>query len=536
MIQSIQNAAAMYVKRDGTYRRDGLRRIATQYGVSERTVRRAVAALDAPPVAVSIDVAPETIDAARKASEEGCSSQSILLSLTVGAGNMKVAHEFAAHRLGYGKTYRSFIRDVERLDPALVAAARHGYKGLVENRLYLSNPIPHRNHTWFVDHTKADVWVLPDRGNTPFRPWLTVIVDGATNTYMALEAWDGHINTERFTSTLTRAAVGDAYEGADDVTVGGLPNVLVCDNAKEHLAHAVEEGAVRLGIIVSPTTPYHSWENGRVETAHASIARSFLATLPGYSKGGVRPDGTPRFAPPGQRAGTAPDPDRRPTGLLKMSEFQALLEEFRQNRNATVKDRRGLTPLDKWENDKTPLRHITYNLMLAHLTTTAELRTVHKEGIRFRNGNYMCAALAPYRKRKVTVRYLATVTDWIEVFDGDEYVGRAWLTDHLSETERSRILLQRARTEKQYRLVEQKARQHRTHFARAVAEGWDADSLPHAPTLTAGFTGEENTGDALPILNSPGRHPHGPASQSPARNNLADRLLNEDFRLEGDAS
>ena len=535
--EAIRAAVNLHRRPDGTFHRDGLRELAHAYNVSERTVRRLAADVPMPSTVPQREADPTSVDAARQTAAAGCSRQSLLLSLTVGAGNMKVAHQYAQRTFGYRKVYRSFIRDVERLDPTLVSAARHGYKGLVEDRIYLTNAIPHRNHTWFIDHTMADIEVLPDRGTTPFRPWLTVIVDGATGMYMAIEAWEGHLNTERFTAAITRAAVGEAVNRGEQPVVGGLPNVLVCDNAKEHLAHAVEEGSVRLGIVVSPTTPYHSWENGRVERAHGAIAESFLSTLPGYKKGGVQADGTPRFAPRAGRKDNPASQDRYPTPLLKMSQFQALLEEWRVARNATVKDSKGLTSMDKWLADPTPLLHIDHDLMLANLTVTARPHTVHKSGIRFKNRDYICTELAPYRKKLVNVRYLASVTDWIEVFDGTTYIGRAWLADHLSDVERSRILLNRARVEKQYRKVEQQARQHRTHLAHAINEGWDPEDLPDAPPLADAVDPDgPDASEPLPVLRSTRKHPWGPKAPEPARDDLADRLIGDGFTLEGGAS
>lgn len=536
---AVRAAAELHRKPDGTFRRSGIQALADANGISERQVRRITSG--SPIVHGTMpDVPVAVIDRLRAEDGPLGDQDRLLLSLTVGAGNRKVAHAHAQRQFGYVKSYRSFLRDIDRLDPALVAGAEHGYRALIDNRIYQTTVLPHRNHTWYIDHTQADIFVLPDRGEVPFRPWLTVVVDGSTGMYMALEAWDGHLNTERFTQAITRAAVGDIVHRDQQPTVGGLPMVLVCDNAKEHLAHAVEEGCLRLGIVVSPTTPYHSWENGKVEAAHGAIRRSFLAPLPGFTGGGVRPDGTPRFAPPaGRTADAPPRPDRWPTGLLRMSQFQALLEEYRLERNTTVKDNKGLTPMDKWLVDPTPLTYMAPDVMLAHLTVTDRLHTVHKSGIRFRNKDYTSAELAPYRKQEVTVRYLATVKDWIEVFDGTTYIGRAWLADRLTDDEANRLMLQRGRIEKQFRQVEHEARRIRTHFAMAVNEGWEPDDLAAPPSLNSALAGDDTTADgSLPVIHATGRRGNERVKdeQKQAQADLADRLLSDGFTLEGEAS
>lgn len=536
---AIRAAGELHRKPNGDFHRSGVKALAASNGISERQVRRILS--ESPRVPGKPPEIPmSVIDRLR--TEDGAEGHAkrLLLSLTVGAGNRKVAHAHAQKHFGYVKSYRSFLRDIDRLDPALVAGAERGYKALVDCRIYQTVVIPHRNHTWYIDHTQADIFVLPDRGNVPFRPWLTVVVDGSTGMYMALEAWDGHLNTERFTQAITRAAAGDMVHRDELPTVGGLPMVIVCDNAKEHLAHAVEEGCLRIGIVVSPTTPYHSWENGKVEAAHRAIRQSFLATLPGYTGGGVRPDGTPRFAPPaGRTADAPPQPDRWPTGLMKMSQFQALLEEYRIERNATVKDSKGLTPMDKWLADPTPLTFMAPDVMLAHLTVTDRLHTVQKSGIRFRNHDYISEELAPYRTKGVTVRYLATVKDWIEVFDGPTYIGRAWLADRLTDQERDRMMLQRGRIEKEYRQTEHEARRMRSHLAMALDEDWDPDDLPAPPTPTGALPPDDApTSGSAPVIHATGRRkPEREKSQQrQAQADLANRLLSDGFTLEDEAS
>lgn len=523
-------AAQAHRKADGTYSRDGLQALADATGVSLVTVRRAITAH--PEVA---ETGQLVIDRLREQQAQAATlpvlagEAGLLQALAVTAGHRVNAHKWAVKHLEYGKSYRQFVRDIQRLDPALTAGASHGYKAMVDNRVYLTNVVPHRNHTWNLDHTLADLWVLPDRGEVPFRPWITMVVDGATDVWMAVIAHEGHPNTERITAALTRAAVGDAVDRGETPTVGGLPVVVVFDNAREHLAQAVEEGCLRLGIIASPTTPYHSWENGRVETAHGHLASSFLATLPGYSKGGVRHDGTPRFAPRSVRAGKDKDLSKAPTPLLRFSELVALLEEHRILRNASVRDRHGMTPMDRWNADTTAIVAVDGARMLANLTVAARKHTVNKSGIRFQGHDYISVELGEYRKRQVTVRHLPTVKDWIEVFDDTRYIGRAWLATSLPEDERNRITLGRARMEQDFRRIERAARQHRAHAAMAAAEGWNPEDLPEEPALIQAVTGETDE-QPMPVVG-----PRTPARRTSRRDGLdalAEQVVTDGFELD----
>jgi hypothetical protein len=534
-------AAQLCREPDGTYRRSDLASLAGTYGIPLGTVRRWLdnASLPYNPHVLANAQAVRAADAAEAITAPTADpALNMLVAVAANAGNKKNAHAWAIDHFNYSHGYRQFLRDLEKLDPALLAGAISGYKSLLNARVYMTTVIPHRNHTWVTDHTKADLWVLPDRGNVPFRPWITMVVDGSTDVWMAVEAWEGNLNTERFTQALTRAAVGDAVVRGATPTIGGLPAVVVFDNAREHLADAIEEGCLRLGVVASPTTPYHSWENGRAEVSHANLAKGFLSTLPGYSKGGVNQQGRPRFLPAGLWSDVGNDPDESVLPLLRMSRFITLLEEYRVKRNQTATDMKGLTPEDKWHADTTAITVIDGDVMLANLTVTSQQHTVNKAGIRFRNEDYVSVELGPYRKKTVTVRYLPTVKDWIEVFDGDTYIGRAWLATRLPTDERSRITVSRARQEKQFRAVEHAAQQHRAHVLAAVQEGCDPESLPASPPLISALTAPEAEPDregeparSLPTV-GPIPRGHAPASRDDAWTRLEGSVLADDFILD----
>lgn len=529
---AIVQAAQVHRRLDGKYSVAGLRALAQSHGISEGHLRRLLReSRDADaPRAEAMDSA-EARRLAAQIGTEGLSDElALLVACGMGAGCRKTAYRWAVEHLDYSKSYRQFLRDIERLDPALVSGTEGGWTAFLDSRLYLQTSAPHRNHSWHMDHTMADIYVLPDRGGEPFRQWITNVVDRATNMYLALEAREGNPNTDRVAEALTRAATGDWTGHGAEMTVGGLPVVLVFDNAAEHLSDAMREGCLRLGIIAAPTTPRQSWENGISEVAHQCVTRDFLATLPGYTGGGHSRDGDPRFSPTPLPGGGS----RTPVQLLRFSEFRALLEEYRIQRNATKTDRHGRTPLDRWLADPTALTPIDPMLMRANMTQSTDLRTVNKSGIRFRNRDYISSDLAPYRKKQVTVRYLSTVTDWIEVFDGTTYIGRAWEASKLSEAERAAFTAQRARTTRTFRDLEQRTQRSRSHLAVALNEGWDPESLPDAPTVAERLTGTDDE-QPLPVIRSvdTGR---GAAASREARASLADRMFADGgFTLEGEA-
>jgi transposase InsO family protein len=539
---AIVEAAQVHRRMDGTFSRRGLTSLAETNGISVGHLREIIkqdrAARDPRPV--RLDSEHIRAEAAQSAIVGLDHKDCLLVACSVGAGNRKKAHAWAQKHLSYVKSYRQFLRDLDTLAPALLRGAEGGWSALVHQRVYMTNVFPHRNHTWFMDHTKASIYVLPDRGDIPFRPWLTNIVDGSTNMYMALEAWEGNPDTERVAQALTRAAVGDRVERDGDMTIGGLPIVLVFDNAAEHLAHAMRQGCLRLGIIGSPTTPHHSWENGICEVSHQCVERDFLADLPGYMKGGTTATGDPRFSPASAPiAGAREDaPHKSQIPLLRFSMFRALLEEYRNKRNESMLDSRGLSPLLKWRTDPTPLTPIDQNMMLANLTAAGDTRVVNKSGIRFRSRDYISAEIGAYRGKEVSVRYLTSVTAWIEVFHGSTYVGRAWDATRFTEAERTRFVAERARVEKRHREIEKRATGSRAHLAMAINEGWDPESLPEPANMNDLLRGNHPDEAPLPVIVSPARQrPTSKRERESTLDSVADRLISEQgFRLDGDAS
>lgn len=478
---AVVEACRLHQRPDGTFPRKALQAVADAYRHPLSTVRRWVseAGLEPSAAPASIyDVVAESL--AEHIEAEGLDQgHALLATLAATAGNMKSAHRLAKSVLGYDKGYRSFVRDIGKQDPALVASARGGFAAMTSKWIYMKNRIPHRNHTWYLDHTQADIEVLPDRGHQKFRPWCTVLVDGCTGMWMAAILWPDHVNAERVAMGIARAAAGDSEDDGPP-RVGGLPTNIVFDNAAEHLSDAVLEGCVRLGIAASPITPYRSWENGKVETAHGHLAEGLLSMLPGYTKGGTNEKKRPRLVrekPVGK--------DGRPN-LLTFTSLQALVEEYRLERNRTVLDRHGRTPQERWDDDQTPLYFMKHEVVLANMAKSDRLHVVNKAGIRFRNRDYIAACLAPHARTQVQVRHMPTVTAWIETFTPEgKYIGRAHLADTLSAEEREKIILQRARTQKAARRIEALGLQHRDHMAHAITDKHDPEDLPAALPMVA---------------------------------------------------
>jgi putative transposase len=497
---ALVQAAAAFRRADGTYDRERIRVLADLNGVSERTARRwlfKASTLDDPDIVGTRRQSPARPDQAV-----------LLLAVANSPQSMRGAWQWLQEHHGYALGYRTFLRDLNMLSTTLVSGAREGFPGAVRDRVYLSTPLVHRNQQWHLDHTMANVYVKVDRGTAQFRPWITNLVDRSTGKMLAIEAWEGRPNTETVTATLIRATCGDTGPNESPTSTGGLPNVLVFDNAMEHFSEAVQQGCLLLGIVASPTTPYHSWENGIVERSHRTLDQQFLSTLPGHIHAGDLANHDPRYGPRGPGYAS-------PTALLAFSRFRQMLESWRVRYNTSQVGSDGRTPQERWEADPTTLRPISPELMLAHMTIEDRLHTVNKSGIRFRGADYVCAGLGPLRTKQVTVRYLPSVREWIEVFDGDDYVGRAWRQDVLPEVERNKVLLERARVEKAMRATERDALNHRNHLAEVEGEMFDGEHAGPSPDILDVTDGVPAKRPKLPATTTTKRS--GPATKATAQ-------------------
>lgn len=373
--------------------------------------------------------------------------------------DMHAAYRALVHAGEYNRSYATFARAMKRVSPDRVLGALEGFSGLVRNRMYLSYRPPHKNHTWHVDHTKADLWVIADhRSNTPIRPYLTTVTDGATGLVHAY-LWKTPVNADAVAAALAETATEHDYFG---VTVSGVPEQVVFDNAAEHFASAIQSGALNLGFIINPTTPYSSWQNGKAERTIDLVNDRLSSRAPGALHAGTTREGHSRHT---GRTKAKIDPNAH----LSWNALNALLDEVLTEVNAEVRvDRLGKrTRLEAYADDPTePRRFTDEELRHAMLRTVKDSYRATKNGIHFDRGQYVAAGLhvgAAYK-----IRHLPHGRDYIEVFTLDgKHVARAWRQDVIPKKDRLALLAERARHEREYQAIEAGVQEHRRQVAAA---------------------------------------------------------------------
>lgn len=474
---------------------DHVKQVAERHGVTERTVYRWLAArpantTDDQAAAASVDDA-ETVDELihGHGEPEPVSVPSRRSRFEIDTLHLAVyAHCRDAHTTWSLLTqkgivdvsYPTFMRAIQRTDPARVAGALEGYQGLVRNRQYLRRVAPHRNHTLHADHTDADVWVIADhRSSTPIRPGLTVTTDGYSGLIHAF-LWPTRPTGEMVAAALIETAAKHDYHG---ITLGGVPEQLVVDNGGENLAGVVTDAAKSLGWIISPSAPYSSWMNGKAERAVQLVNDRLSARAPGYLHGGATRERQRRFV-----ANLRKDAD--PERMWSMATLQAALTEVVDEINTTIRVERlgGMTRLEAYAADPTEQRFVSEaELRDAMLTPSKHTYMVTKSGIQFAKAHYVLPGA--HVGKRYRIRHPPAGRDFIEVFTkDDEYVGRAWRVDRLSEQEHRAFMDARSEVERENRAITAGA----VHFRNRVAA-----SAKRLDTLTGDTDLDADTDDVV---------------------------------------
>lgn len=240
-----------------------------------------------------------------------------------------------------------------------------------------------------------------------------------------------HPNAQDVVALIAAAVHG--HHTADGTFVGGLPRTLKWDNGGEFINADVTAACARLLISPYPSSPYAPFQKGKIERWHQTIQNELFSNQPGAS------DGPRTFS--GREPWRGAD-DR----LLTFTALTMLVQEwvtvYNTERRHSSLDK---TPLQAWNDQAAtnPLRMATTEQLHPLMLRAARLRTVNKDGISFGAVKYTAPGLAPYRRRKVSVRVLPHLVDRIFVFDGEKFICEAVRAENLTPDQRRELVRQR---------------------------------------------------------------------------------------------
>lgn len=361
-------------------------------------------------------------------------------------------------------TYRRALR--REFDAPTRSAASRGLPGRDQRRIVLRHPALKRNERWEGDHKALNMHVLAPGSSNPVRPWITWLIDVGTRGIMGWGLSSGPPNRG---SVL--AAIRCGVERDGDKPFYGVPGELLWDNGLEFTSSAVTEAAAMLGSVARTTSPYSPEQKPFIESLNGTLKNQLISKLPHYTEGPEHKDGS-----------LEDGPDR----MLTLGELAHLIDQWIWHYN-TERPHRGLdgaTPVDKWNQDPTPIREVSAEAA-RHFTLERVSRVVRRDGgIHVDAIAYIAEELYGYEGEEVEVGRIPFDVTRIEVFHDGMWLCTATPTVQVSP-EQARKLREAAKKQDERLRRERRrlAKQGRVRIGTITSDALEPRVLP--PPATA---------------------------------------------------
>ena len=258
-----------------------LARLAAEAGVSERTLRRWLAAYRSKGIA-GLERTRRSDAGARRHLDPDLEAMIRALATrrprtTIAAIHRKAAAEAGACGVA-GPSY-AVVADVAReVRAARIAVATDAAAYRDRHELVHRRDANAPNEMWQADHTMLDVLVLDARGD-PVRPWLTVVMDDHSRAVMGYM-----LTTDAPSAANTALALHQAiWRKADPAwPVCGIPEVLYVDNGSDFVSEQIEQACIALKVRLVHSRPGRPRGRGKVERLFRTVNEMFLPDVPGH--------------------------------------------------------------------------------------------------------------------------------------------------------------------------------------------------------------------------------------------------------------
>lgn len=297
-------------------------------------------------------------------------------------------------------SYVQWTRAVNSEDPAVLAGLRQGREAMHEKQAYMLIEAAGRNETWSIDHYYIPVAVNWPGYANPVTAIQTTVMDEKTRMVIAAVIWPKLPDAQQSLSVVAKAMHG--FTTADGTFVGGRPGALKMDNGTELIGTTMTEGLINLRVTPTPARARAGWEKGKLERWHQTLGRECWALEAGWTGGPRNYEGRPilTVAP-----GDLPD---AATVRRHLAEWVRVYNTERAHSSLG-----GLTPLDVWAADPTPVNLSRPGLLRAAMLTTT--RKVRKEGVRIADVPFTHPVLTEHRDRELTVAYLPEDHTFVDI-------------------------------------------------------------------------------------------------------------------------
>jgi hypothetical protein len=361
-------------------------------------------------------------------------------------GNVRAAHRHLRKHAGYPYSYPTLWRAWTNGVPQEVRTfARGGAEAAKVFRQVIRGENGPPNVVHQLDSTQLPVRT---RGTDADRWWLTVILDAgcrrAVNAILTagrpnrddvlallLDAFEVHEvavpdDLEDLVRTRNDAMVdppADTPGGRPTVRLGGRPQVLIYDEAKEFLADAVTEVLAVFGIRGLPVA-WNPNAKARLERWNGTLKTELIPALPGWVKGPT--------------THTQKNPMAGASRPLNLDEAQFELSTWLDHYNAErVHDAHATTPL-RYFIAADPEIVVPDPTQISEFLPAVGARQVTRDGIQHL-GFYQDPALREHIGRTAFIRAPLHHNDFVAVYVDEAFVCRAYRTGKLTPATRRAI-------------------------------------------------------------------------------------------------
>jgi putative transposase len=324
---------------------------------------------------------------------------------------------------------RTFRRHVRAEMGSQLVYARGGSADYRDKQVYLRNDYPHRMHSVLLDHAELPIYVVPRGHKHAVKPWITAVMDAYSRYILSWVVTFGTPTSEEVRAALVQA-MPLRYAPDGETIVGGRPYKAIWDRGLDFLSKLISESCLRLDIMPVALPAYSPHHKGRLERFWRTLKESLLPRLPGYVEG-------PRDLRGHYAIGDA---------ALGEDEFLVLLADWMDDylTNHVIRTI-GMTPLEAWRSDGTPLIEIAPERLWQDFLIAKERCKVGKEGIRWDTINWIAPELMSKGGEHVEIRYLPHDRHFIEVFYNGDHLCTAFPIDAASDELKQDVIDQRRR-------------------------------------------------------------------------------------------
>jgi putative transposase len=272
-----------------------------------------------------------------------------------------------------------------------------GYKEdhlLIKTKEGTTLEITHSNQVWQCDHTKVDVLLVDQAGESLGRPWLTTVVDTYSRCIMGI-----NLGFESPSALVVCLALRHAilpkqysadYEMQENWGSYGIPMYLYTDAGKDFRSKHIEHVGSELGI--TQCLRRKPSDGGIVERPFGTLNSQFFSSLPGYVSSSV----------------ATRSPKAESEACLTLWQMEKLLvryivDNYNQSLDARMANQ---SRIARWDAGKMPEIKLLGERELDVCLMRRERRRVYRSGyIHFATLTYKGEYLAGYAGASVIIRY-----------------------------------------------------------------------------------------------------------------------------------